>query len=260
MKEVYMVESKKFHQALENIRKDKPLIHHITNYVVANITANFTLAIGASPIMAASKDEVAEIAGLADVLILNIGTITAEQFKAMKIAAETMKYRDKKIVLDPVGVGLSQLRSNVVEYFIKEQLVDIVKGNYSEIMTLAGFRAKSKGVDSLEDDISLIDDNIAHLAREHKCVFAATGEIDIISNGLENVRLEGGNRLMKYITGTGCLATSSVAVFLSCADAFNAAIYGLFLLKETTKNIEANGPSEFFNKFIDKTYNLYKLS
>jgi len=89
-----MVESKKFHQALENIRKDKPLIHHITNYVVANITANFTLAIGASPIMAASKDEVAEIAGLADVLILNIGTITVEQFKALEARVKALEERE----------------------------------------------------------------------------------------------------------------------------------------------------------------------
>jgi hydroxyethylthiazole kinase len=260
MKEDYMVDSKKFHQTLENIRKDKPLIHHITNYVVANITANFTLAIGASPIMAASKDEVAEIASFADVLVLNIGTITTEQFKAMKIAAKAMKNRNKKIVLDPVGVALSKLRYNVVEYFIKEQLVDIVKGNYSEIMTLAGSKAKAKGVDSLEDDISLIDDNIAQLSRKHKCIFAATGEVDIISNGLKNIHLEGGNRIMKYITGTGCLATAAVGVFLSVAEAFNAAIYGLFLLKDATRNIEANGPAEFFNKFIDKIYNIYKLS
>jgi len=44
--------SKKTIEILNRIRDQKPLIHHITNFVVMNSTANVTLAIGASPIMA----------------------------------------------------------------------------------------------------------------------------------------------------------------------------------------------------------------
>ena len=38
--------------SLANIRSKAPLVHCITNYVVANFTANGLLAIGASPVMA----------------------------------------------------------------------------------------------------------------------------------------------------------------------------------------------------------------
>jgi hydroxyethylthiazole kinase len=243
-------------QAIKVIREKRPLIHHITNYVVANVTANFTLAIGASPIMASSKDEVAEIAELAEVLVLNIGTITTEQFESMKKAAYSMKERDKKVVLDPVGVGVSKLRYSIVEYFIKEQLVDVVKGNYSEIMILSGKPHKTKGVDSLEKNIDTVSDAIEQLSNKYKCIFAATGETDIICNGKNIQKLVGGNKIMQYITGSGCIATSSVGAFLSVASPFDAAVYGLNLLKITTNKIDATGPAEFYNKLIDRVYSI----
>jgi hydroxyethylthiazole kinase len=251
-----MLDLKKFDQALISIKKKRPLIHHITNYVVANVTANFTLAMGASPIMATSIDEVAEIANLADALVLNIGTISTDQFEAMKIAAKVVKDRNKKVVLDPVGVGASKLRYNIVEYFIKEQLVDVVKGNYSELLVLENHSKKTKGVDSSEDNVSLVDDTLRILAKKYNCIFAATGKIDVISNGVKNLQLEGGHPIMQNITGTGCIATAAVGAFLSILDAFDATIYGLFLLKEIGSKIKAKGPAEFYNKFIDEVYNL----
>jgi hydroxyethylthiazole kinase len=243
-------------EAIKKIRKNRPLIHHITNYVVANATANYTLAIGASPIMASSKDEVAEIAGLAEVLVLNIGTITTEQFEGMKIAACVMKERDKKVVLDPVGVGVSKLRYSIVEYFIKEQLVDVVKGNYSEIIVLSGLPHKTKGVDSLERNIDTVSEAIEQLSNKYKCIFAATGETDIICNGINIQKLSGGNKIMQYFTGSGCIATSSVGAFLSVASPYDAAIYGLNLLKITASKINATGPAEFYNKLIDSVYSI----
>ena len=58
---------------LQRIREQKPLIHHITNFVVMNETANATLCIGALPVMAHAKEEVAEMVGFAGALVLNIG-------------------------------------------------------------------------------------------------------------------------------------------------------------------------------------------
>lgn len=252
-----MVNISGFYEAIGNIKKNRPLIHHMTNYVVANMTANFTLAMKASPIMATSIDEVAEITKFADVLVLNIGTISVEQFEAMKVAAKIMKRRNKKIVLDPVGVGISKLRCNVVEYFIKEHIVDVVKGNYSEIMTLSGLSAMSKGVDSLEGDIALVNNALGQLSKKYNSVFAATGEVDIVNNGIEKQELKGGNIIMQYITGTGCLATAAVGVFLSVADPFNATVYGLYLLKKIANEIKAEGPAEFYSKFIDKIYKMF---
>ncbi|MFT5750041.1 MAG: hydroxyethylthiazole kinase, partial [Ancylomarina sp.] len=53
-----MIQSEKIYKDLELIRKQSPLVHNITNYVVMNNTANALLAIGASPVMAHAEDEV----------------------------------------------------------------------------------------------------------------------------------------------------------------------------------------------------------
>jgi len=86
--------------------------------------------------------------------------------------------------------------------------------------------------------------------------FAATGEIDIICNSKNVQKLEGGNKIMQYITGTGCIATSSVGVFLSIFSPYEATIYGLNLLKIVASKIDATGPADFYNKLIDTIYSI----
>ena len=61
---------------IQAIKKNSPLIHNITNYVVMESTANGLLAIGASPIMAHALDEVNDIVKIANSLVLNIGTLS----------------------------------------------------------------------------------------------------------------------------------------------------------------------------------------
>jgi len=58
---------------LDTIRKNTPLVHNITNYVVMNTTANALLAIGASPVMAHAEPEVADMVNIANALVINIG-------------------------------------------------------------------------------------------------------------------------------------------------------------------------------------------
>jgi len=65
-------------EILRGIKQRQPLIHHITNFVVMNSTANVTLAIGASPIMAHAHEEMEAMASFAGALNLNIGTLTHE--------------------------------------------------------------------------------------------------------------------------------------------------------------------------------------
>ncbi|HHY93026.1 MAG TPA: hydroxyethylthiazole kinase, partial [Firmicutes bacterium] len=68
---------------LEEVRRQRPLVHHITNVVVANVTANITLAFGAAPVMAAAPEEVEEMAAQAQALVLNTGTPSAASRAAM---------------------------------------------------------------------------------------------------------------------------------------------------------------------------------
>ncbi len=59
---------------LEELRRRKPLIHHLMNFVAMNDAANITLALGASPIMAHAAEEVEELVSIAGALYINIGT------------------------------------------------------------------------------------------------------------------------------------------------------------------------------------------
>ena len=55
-----------FGEMLQNVRKKRPLIHSITNFVTVNDCANILLACGASPIMADDEREAAEITSACD--------------------------------------------------------------------------------------------------------------------------------------------------------------------------------------------------
>ena len=48
---------------LERLRRERPLIHCMTNYVTAGDVANYLLAAGASPVMADSAREAEEVDG-----------------------------------------------------------------------------------------------------------------------------------------------------------------------------------------------------
>lgn len=60
---------------LSKIREQNPLIHNITNIVAANFNANGLLALGASPMMSASEEEMVEMPNLSQALVINIGTL-----------------------------------------------------------------------------------------------------------------------------------------------------------------------------------------
>ena len=97
---------------LRALREQKPLVHQITNYVVMNETANATLALGALPVMAHAREEVEEMAALASALVLNIGTLSDHWVEAMLLAGRAASARGIPVVLDPVGVGATEYRTD----------------------------------------------------------------------------------------------------------------------------------------------------
>lgn len=96
---------------LENVRKKKPLIHNITNYVTVNDVAKALLAIGASPIMADDVDEVAEITSICNGLNINIGTLNKHTIEVMKIAGKKASVLHHALLLNPIGASTSSLRT-----------------------------------------------------------------------------------------------------------------------------------------------------
>src|SRR5256885_6106035 len=212
------------------IRQQRPLVHHITNMVVMNDTANITLAIGASPVMAHALEEVEEMVQLARVLLLNIGTLTPEQIEAMLRAGKRANELGIPIVLDPVGAGATNLRTQSALRLLRELRISVIRGNASEVGTLVGVAAETRGVDSfsLSEDREVV---ASRAAREFGCTVAITGARDVIVEGERLARVDNGHPLLANITGSGCMATTLVAAFLAVEpDAWLATTAGLVAL------------------------------
>jgi hydroxyethylthiazole kinase len=235
------------------IREQRPLVHHITNMVVMNDTANMTLAIGASPVMAHALEEVEEMVKLARVLLLNIGTLTPEQVEAMLRAGKRANELGIPIVLDPVGAGATSLRTQSALRLLRELRISALRGNASEIGTLVGAIAETRGVDS----ISLAEDRevVANrAAREFACTVALTGECDVIADGRRLAWVKNGHPLLAAITGSGCMATTLVAAFLAVEpDAWLAATAGLIAMGLAGEMAapKAGGPGTFRAHLLD---------
>ncbi|MBT9258697.1 MAG: hydroxyethylthiazole kinase [Clostridiales bacterium] len=204
-----------FGTMLARLREKRPLIHHITNDVVTHITANATLAAGASPIMAKALEEVEEVARQVDGLVLNIGTLTPAQVEAMKAAGKAAKERGIPIVLDPVGYGFTALRTQATHELLSEVKPTVIRGNQGEIGLLAGGKAAVKGVEGRGDDPQEMDRLTIELAKREQAVVAMTGPEDRISDGERLLVLKRGHPAMATITGSGCMATAVVASWVA---------------------------------------------
>jgi hydroxyethylthiazole kinase len=245
-------------ELLTRVRERHPLIHHITNFVVMNDTANLTLALGALPVMAHAKEEVAEMVSAAGALVLNPGTLTPEWVSAMLIAGKRANELGIPIVYDPVGVGATKLRDDTGRRFLAELRLAVIRGNSGEVGALAGAGGVVKGVESVEGvkDPAQVAMN---LAQRHHTVVAITGKRDILSNGTRVLGVDNGDPLLKTITGSGCMATTAVAVFCAVeidyliAAAAALACYGLAAQLAAQHSA---GPGTFRAALLDALYNL----
>jgi hydroxyethylthiazole kinase len=238
---------------LSSIRQQRPLVHHITNMVVMNDTANITLAIGASPVMAHALEEVEEMVGLARVLLLNIGTLTPEQIEAMIRAGRRANELSIPIVLDPVGAGATNLRTQSALRLLRELRISAIRGNASEVGTLVGVAAETRGVDfgSLSETREVV---ASQAAREFACTVAITGAQDVISDGQRLAYVKNGHPLLAAITGSGCMATTLVAAFLAVeSDAWLATTAGLVAMGLAGEMAApgASGPGTFRSHLLD---------
>ncbi len=243
---------------LLKIREVKPLIHNITNFVVMNYTANVLLATGASPVMAHAANEVEEMVSFAGALVLNIGTLTDQWVDAMMLAGLRATELGLPIVLDPVGAGATGLRTDAARRILAGMNVSVVRGNPSEILSLADRQAVGKGVDALHA-VEDAGEAAGQLARALHTTLAITGEVDLVTDGERVVRIANGHSLMPHVTGTGCSATAVIGAFLSVdPDPLTAAATGLafFGIAGEKAGEKAEGPGTFMIRLLDALYTL----
>lgn len=258
-----------FSKILSNVREKCPLIHNITNYVTVNDVANILLACGGSPIMSDDEGEVEEITAICGGLNINIGTLNKNTIPSMFLAGKKANELGHKVLLDPVGAGASALRTNTALDLLKKVKFDVIRGNISEIKTLAVGSGTTKGVDADVSDAVTeenLDKSIAFakkFAAKTKSVIAITGAIDLVCDSEKCYVIRNGRAEMGKITGTGCQLSGMTAAFITAnpdniLEATAAAVCAMGLAGQLAweKMQDGDGNSTYRNRIINAIYNM----
>ena len=241
--------------ALHAVRQQKPLVVNITNYVVMNNTANSVRAIGASPIMAHSRDEIAEMLAFSGALVINIGTLDSLWHARMAFAVEQANIHNKLIVLDPVGCGASTLRTEISREIAQAANKLIIRGNPSEIIALAGERGKSKGVDALQSSEQAVG-AAQYLLETYRCSVVISGATDFVMTSEGQVQLRNGHPMMPYVTGMGCTLTALTGAFAAVGEETGLAATAIMGVAGEIAAQESRGPGSLQLNLLDALYQL----
>jgi hydroxyethylthiazole kinase len=246
-----------FAAALSAIRNSAPLVHNMTNIVVANVTANALLAIGASPAMVENTEEAAELASVAGALVVNLGTLSPDWAAAMRLAAQSAFAAERPWLLDPVAVGALGYRTKLALDLLRYRPA-IIRGNASEIAALAGQATGGKGVDStLSSDAAM--EAATALARDCGAVVIVSGAVDYVTDGSRVVGIANGHPIMTRVTGMGCTASAIGGAYLAVTeDRFLAAVLAMVTMGVAGEVAYAKAPTPaaFQTAFIDTLYQI----
>ncbi len=254
---------------LQNVRDKVPLVHNITNYVTVNDVANILLACGGSPIMSDEPQDVEDITSICGGLNINIGTLNVRSIEGMLGAGRKANELRHPILLDPVGAGASALRTNTAVMLMETLRFDVIRGNISEIKTLAQGSGTTKGVDADVAD-AVTEENLDEavtfakdFAKKAGTIVAITGAIDLVSDGETCYVIRNGRPEMGKITGTGCQLSGMMTAFLVAnpdhkLEAAAAAVCAMGLAGQIgwERMQEGDGNSTYRNRIIDAIYNM----
>ena len=200
-------------ELINKVKEINPLVLHYTNEVTINDCANITLALGASPLMSYSNEEVEEVVSIASSVVINIGTMNSSRLDLFVKAGKAANKFNKPVILDPVGVFATKTRTDFTNRLLNKIKFDVVKGNVAEIKFIGGLDVRGQGVDSFDDgeDISEV---IKKVAKKLGCIVVATGKVDFISDGNTVIKIFNGTSKLKSVTGTGCMTGSLIGSYL----------------------------------------------
>jgi len=246
-------------ESLATIRETEPLVQHLTNRVTISELANSTLHWGALPVMADGPNDGPEMAHGASSVLLNTGQVNDSLSEAIHATGLAANELGTPVVLDPVGMGSTPTRNELVERLLAEVDFAAIKGNYGEITALAGAEAEVRGVESV-GEYDEIEDTAQAVADSADTVVVASGETDIVATADAVYRVESGHEMMGEVVGTGCLLGSAVATFCGGVDdAETAALHATLavgLVGERAAEMAYNGPASYRTNFLDSIWNL----
>ena len=254
---------------LENVKKVRPLVHNITNYVTVNDVANALLACGGSPIMSDEEMDVEDITSICGGLNINIGTLNQRTIESMFIAGKKANKLNHPVLLDPVGAGASKLRTKTAKDLVKELKFSVIRGNISEIKTLYIGSGTTKGVDAdvldmiTEDNLAKTAEMAKELSKTTNSVIVITGPIDIIADSTKAYAVHNGHPMMSSITGTGCQLSALITAYIianpdNVLEASLSAVCLMGVAGEIAyeRLTEKDGNATYRNYLIDAIYNL----
>ncbi len=258
-----------FGNCMMNVREKTPLVHNITNYVTVNDVANILLACGASPIMSDEPEDVVDITSICGGLYINIGTLNKRSMEGMFLAGRKANELGHALLLDPVGAGASALRTNTSRRLMEELKFDVVRGNISEVKTLALGSGTTKGVDAdaadavTEESLDGAVTFAKEFAKKMECIAAITGAVDLVSDGDRCYAIRNGRPEMGHITGTGCQLSGMMTAFVTAnpgnkLEAAAAAVCAMGLAGEIAygRMQKGDGNSAYRSRIIDAIYNM----
>lgn len=254
---IELLDVKRLWARVAAVRERAPLVHNITNFVVMNNTANALLALGASPAMAHSLDEVEDFVAVSQALVVNIGTLDSQQIAACKLAAMRAGAVGIPWILDPVGAGATPYRRTAASALARLR-PSAIRGNGSEILALAQQSGQGRGVDSAHGSNMALS-AARRLAAETGAVVAVTGAVDYVTDGTRVMAIENGHPLMTRVTGLGCSATAVIGAFLAVeADVLMATVAALaaFGVAGEIAAETARGPGSLQVALLDALYRL----
>lgn len=251
------------------LRKTMPLIHNITNYVTVNDVANILLACGGSPIMSDEVEDVEDITSICNGLNINIGTLHKSSIEGMLRAGKKANDLHHPILLDPVGAGASKFRTETALKLMQELNLAVIRGNISEIKTLALGSGTTKGVDADVSD-ALTEENLEQaiefvkaFSKKTGTIIAVTGRIDLVTDGNRCYVIRNGRPEMGKITGTGCQLSGMMTAFITAnpdemLEAAAAAVCAMGLAGEIgwSRMQTGDGNATYRNRIIDAIYNM----
>jgi hydroxyethylthiazole kinase len=249
--------------ALQAVREQKPLVVNITNYVVMNNTANALLAMGASPIMAHSRQEMAELMSFAGALVINIGTLDSQWIPRMLFAVEQANIHNKLVVLDPVGCGASELRTATSRQIGRAANKLIIRGNASEIIAMAGEqgqnkgqkKGQNKGVDANDSSEAAVG-AARYLLETYQCNVVISGATDFVITPEGQIQLNNGHAMMPHITGMGCSLSALTGAFAAVGEETGLAAVAILGVAGEIAAAQSKGPGSLQLNILDALYQL----
>ncbi|CAF3741958.1 unnamed protein product [Rotaria sp. Silwood1] len=245
-------------QTFDTIRQKKPIIYQIMNHAVINQTSNAVTHVGAKSLMAHAVEEVEDMVTLADALVIDSSILNGLRIQGMYLAGQCANAKEIPIVFDPVLVGATTYRTEVILKLLNSLDIAILRGNSSEIRHIYNATVHIHEVDS---SIGVLDrgEIVRQLAqkRNGKTIVALSGPKDYVSDGQQIVVIKNNCGRLNQLTGMECTVSALMACFAGVTNNYLVAAVGGFAVmgvcaEQATFDASVHGTASFQVALFDR--------